>query len=110
MNKPHNHHQGAFMTQTERKRSTKTGRLLTIFFILAALFGLSGVALAQIDQASVSGTVHDQNKAVVTGATVTVKNDRTGDVRTATAKEDGSFTIRNLKPSTYTITVTAQNI
>ncbi|HKQ74187.1 MAG TPA: carboxypeptidase regulatory-like domain-containing protein [Blastocatellia bacterium] len=97
------------MKQKERKRSTRLGRLVIILFAMAALFGLSGVAIAQIDQAGITGAVHDQNKAVVTGATVTIRNERTGDVRTATTKEDGSFTVVNLKPSTYTVTVTAQN-
>src|SRR5262245_20049848 len=103
------HLKGAFMTQQERKRSTRVGRLLKIMFAMAALLGLPGVTSAQIDQASVSGAVRDQNKAVVPGATVTVKNERTGDTRTATSKEDGSFTVLNFKPSSYTITVTAQN-
>src|SRR5262247_453814 len=104
-----NHHQGAFMTQTEHKRGACAGRLLNTLFVLVALLGLSGRALAQIDQASISGAVRDQANAVVAGATVNVKNERTGEVRTANVNSDGRFTVANLRPSTYTLTVTAAN-
>jgi hypothetical protein len=67
------------------------------------------MALAQIDQASITGVVRDQANAVVAGATVTVKNERTGEVRTANVNSDGRFAVANLRPSTYTLTVTAQN-
>src|SRR5262245_12384253 len=104
-----NHHQGAFMTQTEPKRGACAGRLLGALFALATLLGLSGMALAQIDQASISGVVRDQANAVVAGATITIKNERTGEVRTANVSSDGRFAVSNLRPSTYTLTVTAQN-
>ena len=71
------------MTQTKLKRGACAGRLLDALFALPALLGLSGLALAQVDQASITGVVRDQNNAVVVGATVTVKNERTGEVRTA---------------------------
>src|SRR5215468_8895908 len=97
------------MTQKEPKRGACAGRLLRALFALAALLGLSGMALAQIDQASITGVVRDQANAVVAGATVTIKNERTGEVRTATVSSDGRFAVANLRPSTYTLTVTAQN-
>ena len=96
------------MTQTERKWSVDIGRLLKILITLA-VFGLPSVALAQIDQSRIVGVVRDQNGAIVPGATVTVKNERTGDTRTVTSGSDGSFTVGSLKPSLYTIQVTAAN-
>ncbi|HEY9434256.1 MAG TPA: carboxypeptidase regulatory-like domain-containing protein [Blastocatellia bacterium] len=97
------------MTQTKLKRGACAGRLLDALFALTALLGLSGLALAQVDQASITGVVRDQNNAVVVGATVTVKNERTGEVRTASVNADGRFSVVNLRPSSYTFTVTAQN-
>jgi hypothetical protein len=97
------------MTQTEPKRGACASRLLGALFALVALLGLSGMALAQIDQASITGVVRDQANAVVAGATVNVKNERTGEVRTANVNSDGRFSVANLRPSTYTLTVTAQN-
>jgi hypothetical protein len=102
------------MTQTERGRSSGLtghggiGRLLNILFALA-LFGLPGVALAQIDQARITGVIRDQNNAMIPGATITVKNERTGETRTTASNQDGTFAISNLKPSLYTIQVTAAN-
>ncbi|HEX5081296.1 MAG TPA: carboxypeptidase regulatory-like domain-containing protein, partial [Blastocatellia bacterium] len=102
------------MTQTEPKRPTglggpgRFGRLLKIL-IAIALAGSPGVALAQIDQARIRGVVRDQNNAIIPGASIIVKNERTGETRTTTSREDGSFAISNLKPSLYTIQVTAAN-
>ena len=59
---------------------------------------MTGVAL-------LTGTVLDQTGAFVTGASVTVKNQKTGETRTATTGDNGYFVVASLKPSTYTITV-----
>jgi carboxypeptidase family protein len=69
---------------------------------------LSGVGFAQTDQGRISGTVHDQSSAWVPGVTVTIKNERTGDTRTATTGEQGTFVIASLRPSSYTIRVEKQ--
>jgi len=103
------------MTQAERKRSISAGsagsvgRLLNILLALTTLFGLPGVMLAQADQARITGVVRDQNNAVVPGATINVRNERTGDVRATTSNQEGGFAVSNLKPSLYTIQVTAPN-
>ena len=60
-------------------------------------------AAAQTDAGRISGTVRDQSSAFVAGATVTVKNDKTGEVRSIETNDDGFFVIAPLKPSTYTI-------
>src|SRR5207253_2869676 len=75
-------------------------RSLSIFTIL--LISVPGI-LAQT-QGRISGTVTDANGAVVAGATVTVKNEKTSETRTVTATGDGTFMIAALQPSTYTIT------
>src|SRR5262245_18778995 len=100
------------MTQTERKRPTglsRIGHLLKFLIVLMTFFELPGVMLPQLDQACITGVVRDHNNDVVPGATITVRNERTGDVRTTTSREDGGFAIANLKPSLYTIQVTAAN-
>ena len=71
--------------------------------VLVAL--LPAVALAQTDQGKLTGTVRDQSNAFVAGAKVTVKNERTGEERSAVTNEQGLFLISFLKPSTYTIRV-----
>jgi hypothetical protein len=61
------------------------------------------VAMAQTDQGKVSGTVRDQTNAFVAGAKVSVKNERTGEERSAVTNDQGYFLISFLKPSSYTI-------
>jgi hypothetical protein len=50
------------------------------------------------------GVVLDPSGAVIPGATVTVKNERTGAERVVTSNAEGRYIIANLPPSTYTIT------
>src|SRR5260370_15876811 len=60
---------------------------------------------AQSSTATLSGTVEDQNGAIVPGAAVTVVNKATGLQRETTTNDQGSFTVPLLQPSTYSITV-----
>ena len=60
-------------------------------------------AAAQGDAGRISGAVRDQSGANVAGATVTAKNEKTGETRSVTSNDQGFFLITPLKPSTYTI-------
>ncbi|MGI8470090.1 MAG: carboxypeptidase regulatory-like domain-containing protein [Pyrinomonadaceae bacterium] len=81
-------------------------RILSIFTFLF-LANLS--VFAQSDNARILGTVTDTNGAVVAGANVTARNEKTGEERTATAGNDGAFSIAALKPAFYTVSVSANN-
>jgi hypothetical protein len=48
--------------------------------------------------------VLDPSGAVIPGASVVVKNERTGEERTVKSNEEGRYIVANLPPSTYTIT------
>lgn len=74
--------------------------------ILAALLFAPIAAFGQSDTGSLSGTVKDQNGAIVPGATITAKNPKTGEERTATSSTDGAFSIAALKAATYEVTAT----
>src|SRR5262245_26390774 len=82
-------------------KSCQVGWLLALALILA----LPSLTLAQAN-GRFSGTVVDQTGAVVVGATVTARNERTGDVRTATTNAEGRFVITGLSPSVYTLRAT----
>jgi hypothetical protein len=86
--------------------------LRTLFpaIAFAALFLLQTTALAQTDTGRIVGTVTDQNGGIVPGATVNVKNNKTGEERTAMTTGEGLFSIPALKASDYTVTVTGQNL
>ncbi len=71
--------------------------------IVCVLALMPAWGFAQTDQGKVSGTVRDQTNALVSGAKVTVKNEKTGEERSATTNAQGYFVIGFLKPSTYTI-------
>lgn len=73
------------------------------------LFALIGVmaASAQVDHGRITGRVRDQNKAVLPGATVVVENERTGDERTVSTNEQGQYVLLALRPSTYSVRVSA---
>jgi hypothetical protein len=88
------------------KRPVST-RVINILF--AALICCVGFAIGQTDQGRITGTVVDATGGVVPGATVTVTNELTGEARTATTKDDGSFLVVALKPTKYTIAASAPN-
>jgi hypothetical protein len=73
------------------------------------LCGLSQVAFAQLETGQITGRVVDPTGAVVPGAQVVVKSVETSAERTATADSDGGYTITNLQPGLYDVTVQAQN-
>lgn len=75
--------------------------------IFSALLCIS--TSAQVDGARLSGIVTDPSGNIVPGATIVVKNERTGGERTVTVNNDGSYMVPALTPSTYTVTVTAAN-
>lgn len=72
--------------------------LLAVFYFLPASF-------AQSATATLSGTVEDQNKAVVPGAKVKAINLSTGLERDTTTNDSGEFSIPLLPPSTYILRV-----
>jgi hypothetical protein len=88
--------------------STNVPRRLLLVVLMLALGFLT--ARAQQDQGRIGGVVKDANGAVVPGASVLVKNERTGEERTATATESGAYIVSGLRPSVYTITASAQNL
>ena len=75
----------------------------SIVFVLI----LSVFTFGQQDTGQLTGTVKDQNDAVVAGATVKVSNPLTGLTKTAVTNTDGNFLVTNLQPAEYKVTVTA---
>jgi hypothetical protein len=76
--------------------------------IAATLCCATGTAWAQVDQGSISGSVHDSSGAGVPGAKVTVTNPATGFVVTVITDGSGNYTATPLKLGGYTVKVEAQ--
>src|SRR5256714_10018276 len=84
----------------------KTSRVLRIVF-LSIVLGCVGPAFSQSSTGSISGTVTDQNNAVVLGATVIGKNTATGFVRSAVTNSSGLYRLPDIPPGPYEITIEA---
>src|SRR5438874_4031850 len=78
-------------------------RFLLTPLAVAVLLVIAVTAFAQTDTGRITGTVKDQNGAIVPGANITVTNTRTGEERSAKANDDGMFSVAALKASSYRI-------
>jgi hypothetical protein len=74
---------------------------------LACMF-LAIPALGQSDVGTIVGFVRDQSGAVVPGASVTIRNEGTAAEQTVTADGQGRYTVPNLRPADYSMTVEAK--
>jgi hypothetical protein len=86
-----------------------TLNFLTIAVAMILSFGLSG--FAQEVTGTIVGSVRDANGAAVVGATVTISDAQKNNlaVRTVTTNDDGDFSVPNLSPTIYQITIEAPN-
>ena len=84
------------------KNIRRFGKKLMV--ILAFVFAV-GVADAQVDTASLTGLIKDQNGAIISGATISVTNQATNITATAMTNGEGYYTFTNLRPALYTIEV-----
>lgn len=73
--------------------------------LVTMIFLFSLPVMAQATTGTLKGTVNDPNGQAVTGATVTVKSEATGVELSSTSSGEGNFTVSNLPPGKYTITV-----
>lgn len=81
---------------------------IALIFVAASL--LPARASAQSGQARIAGSVTDINGALVQGASVVARNERTGEERTATTDESGRYLIAALRPADYSVTASSLNL
>src|SRR5215471_8874693 len=84
----------------------KTSRVLRIVF-LSIVFGWVSPAFSQSSTGSISGTVTDQNKAVVVDAKVSAMNTATGVVRSAVTNSSGLYRLPDIPSGPYELTIEA---
>ena len=82
--------------------SLKCFGTLFVFCLLSASF-----LLGQVFTAGLSGVVLDPNGAVVPGATVSLRNNATGDSREGAADSEGRYNFAQLSPGLYQLSATA---
>src|SRR5215217_1598505 len=74
--------------------------------LLALLIVISAIsAVAQNNKGAIVGTVKDPNDALVAKAQVKVTSAKTGEVRSTDTSDDGTYTVTNLEPGAYTVSV-----
>ena len=74
-------------------------------FCILIMFGVhSG---AQTDRGSVSGSIKDNSDAIVTSASVSLKNEQTGVVLTTKVNSASQFNFENLNPGKYELSTSA---
>src|SRR5437660_948877 len=98
-------HKGESLMRSLQQFAAKGGSAMLV--LLLALVLIPSAALAQTETGQLTGTVQDPSGGVIAGATVTVKGVDTGFERSSTTTGSGAFTISNLQPGTYDVTVKA---
>ena len=83
-------------------------RMLNAVLCSALLLSTASYAAAQVERASLTGTVKDQSDAVVPGATVTARNTSTDVPSSTTSDTQGNYTIGALIPGEYVVEVELQ--
>src|SRR5260221_3637342 len=83
----HPHHTPPIPFPDSTSGGTMTFRKWVAAFFIVAVS--AATADAQVDQGRFTGTVRDQTNAFVAGATVKVKNERTGEERTVLTNQQG---------------------
>ena len=77
------------------------GLAIALFTLLA----MPSTTHAQLTRGAISGTVRDQNGAVVPGAQVKVTNPQTNVTRETTTNDEGFYRVGAVEPGTYTVLV-----
>src|SRR5664279_2008172 len=73
--------------------------------LIAGLLFSPARLFAQVDTATLRGTVKDPSGATIPGAKVSIEDAETTAVRTTVTNDAGEYTVTSLKPGTYTVSV-----
>ena len=96
-----------FAPKSRGSRAAGASCLFAVLAIFSLLF-FSVAGFAQSDVGTIVGFVKDQSGAVVPNATVTITNEATGEVHTATSDEQGHFAAPSLPPAFYSMSTEAK--
>ncbi|MDP9050228.1 MAG: TonB-dependent receptor [Acidobacteriota bacterium] len=89
------------------KKSLKLISYVVALFLAVTAVMCSAPAWGQSQNGSISGTVTDSTGAVIAGAKVVATNLATGSARSTETSSSGDYTIQQLPPQNYKVTVSA---
>src|SRR5437868_11719822 len=89
------------MSHSFRERSSDMPQRIFVFLVILATLPLS----AQVEQATILGTITDSSGDVVPGASVTVLNSGTGERRATLSDDRGNYQLPALNIGAYEVTV-----
>ena len=83
-------------------------RILFLLVLAASVAGVtaSRTSWAQVERGSALGKIADSTGALVSGATITLRNEETGVTMTTTANGSGEYSFQELNPGLYSLTAT----
>src|SRR5579862_4834364 len=87
------------------KVNPKALKLLILVWVLGLLY--SAPVKAQVSGATLSGSITDAQGGAVAGAKVSIKNLGTGIATEAITNDAGAYSVPNLNPADYEVSVTA---
>ena len=93
---------------TENRIKTAVGLMTCLALALCLTLFWSAPAEAQVSGATMSGLITDPSGAGIPNANVSIKNMGTGEVREVPTNGDGFYSVPNLLPGKYEVTITAQ--
>src|SRR5215831_13934266 len=83
----------------------RPGFFSVVLWALALLFTSTPISGQTTSLGTIAGIIADQTNAVISGATVTIKDTATGELRTTTSNHAGQYVFVNVHPGTYDITI-----
>ena len=78
-----------------------------VYLAMALLLCISSAVFSQINGGMIKGTVYDPSGAVIPGAQLQIQHRATGIARALTSNREGFYSVPNLNPGNYEITVSA---
>src|ERR1700733_8780691 len=85
----------------------KCMRPVRVLCALLAFAVFAAIAMAQSDVGSIGGFVRDPSGSSIPKAKVVIKNEATSEEHAAVTNDSGYYTVTNLPPSFYSVTVEA---
>ena len=80
---------------------------LGLAMVVVLCFGAPGYLPAQVAGGTIQGMIADSSGAAIVGAHLTITEAATGTARSAVTNSSGSYSVPNLQPSQYSVSVTA---